>query len=214
MKFSVFILISALLSSAFASPIPVGGLTGAANLVTAAARFSSKAPKPKTPVRSQSLPARIFPGAIVNARPIDVKNLPILPGKNGNPNPGAEVYHPGVVTGKRKDGSWDIVPFSHTAIHPSKDSKTLVDHPHLDGHAHLGHDTHIAEKDIRAATGARAGGKENSCRVLGLCNERLANDPNRPKPVRTQSLPPPKLEHHDKEEHNPEEKTHRKGDSS
>jgi len=213
MQFSVFILLSALLSLAFAAPIPgPPPFKAAVGAVTAVARLASKAPK--TPVRSQTLPARLFPGAIVNTRPIDVKNLPILPGKNGNPNPGAQVYHPSIVTGKRKDGSgYDVVPISHTPVHPSKDVTTLVNHPHLDGQAHLGHDTHIDEKDIRAATGGRAGGKVSGCEVLGLCNERLANDP-RPKPVRTQSLPPPKLEHHDNEEHNPEGKTHRKSDSS
>jgi hypothetical protein len=194
MQFSVFILLSALLSLALASPIPVLGLKGAANVVTAAAKMSSKAPKPgpglPKPVRSQSLPAppRLFPGAFVNARPVDVKNLPILTDKSGAPKRGATMNHPGILTGKNKDGSWDIAPVSHTPVGPSSDVKKHVNHPDLEGHVHLGN-THIDPKDIKAATGPRAGGKATGCEVLGLCNERLANQP---KPVRSQSLPPPK----------------------
>jgi hypothetical protein len=113
--------------------------------------------------------------------------------------------HPGILTNKNADGSWGIAPVSHTAVGPSKDVKSLVNHPHLEGEVHLGHDTRIDPKDIHPATGGRAGGKATGCEVLGICNERLANDPNRPKPVRTQSLPLPATQ---------QGKGHKKGSST
>jgi hypothetical protein len=238
MQFSVFILISALLSLAFASPIPANvGLKGAANLVTAAARFSTKVPKPKL-VRSHSLPPspppQLFAGTVVGALPRNVVNLPILTDKKGNPKKGASEKHPAVLLGENADGSHNIAPISNTPVHPSTDVKNLVNHPNgpnLKGQVHLG-PTSIDPKDIMPAH-PKWSGKLTGCEVLGLCNarndpqaaQRLFNDPegpngpNRPKPVRTQSLPPPKLEHHDQEEHNPVEqesdasKTHRKGAS-
>lgn len=62
-------------------------------------------------------------------------------------------------------------------------------------------------------------------RFLSCYTARLPRDPHRPKPVRSQTLPLPKLEHHE-EHHEPEEhheehheepdvsKTHRKGSKS
>jgi hypothetical protein len=129
--------------------------------------------------------------------------------------------HPGILTKENPDGTWGIKLVSHTPNHPSENIKTFVNHPGLDGHVHLG-DTHIDPKDIKPATKDRIGGHATDCEVEHLCehHEKVFNDPNRPTPVRTQSLPPPKLEHHDQEEHNPKgqesdaSKTHHKSASS